>query len=244
MKKTKFISIATLLALSLFFLNPANATQIHWIDVSTIPGASDVTILDPVLGQIRVTTDSPAQMDPLPPAAAKLSTPDGSLGSLEWASFDYINYNASNSGIRAPIAGTMMFEFLDGPIDTTLTPLYFSSTRLRAASSYIIDNDPTYLGDIEDFEGTGTYTPLGGDLLRINGNGNNHNSDLFQFDSASISSISIVIDQVRGDRAGFTIGAGLPIDTAPVPLPASLWFLISGLITLFGFKKSGNQHVS
>ena len=225
MNNTNVFGLTALLAMSFMPLTSATGATISWLDVSLIPGANSAVITDPILGRIQVTTDTPAQ--------AIFAGPAGSLGSLVWEQFAYINYDASTTGTNAPITGTMTFQFLDGPIDTSVTQVYFSSNGLAAASSYTIDNAPIYLGDIGILEGPGTHTPLGGGLLRIDGAGFNHNPDLFLFGESSISSISVDVDQVLGDGAGFAIGV------AVIPLPAALWLLISACLVLGGIGRPG-----
>ena len=196
----------------------ATADTINWLDVSTVPGQANVVVNDPILGMVQITTNAPAQ--------GTFSVAGGSLGGLSWSSFDYINYDSSGGSIN----GTMTFTFLDGPIDSSVTPLYFTSNGLASGSTFTIDNDPIYLGDIGVADGTGIQTPLGGGLLEIEGVGFNHNPDLFRFDAALISSISVQIDQIAGDGTGFTIGA------VSVPEPGS--FAIVCLLGLVGLRRS------
>ena len=194
-----FIRYICILAAVLTFHRTLDADIIHWLDVSTVPGQTNVVIDDPVLGMVQISAN--------PPAQAAFSAPAGSLGENSWSSFDYINYDASTTGTNNPINGILTFTFLDGPINSAQTLIYFTSSGLAENSTYVIDNNPLYLGDIRSAEGTGTHTVLGNGLLEIEGAGFNHNPDLFRFDAVSISSISVQINQVLGDGAGFTIGA-------------------------------------
>ncbi len=229
MKKTTFIGLTAVLAVSLINMNHVAASTINWVDILTVPGQTGVVIDDPILGQIQVTTSFPAQ--------ATFSGTAGSLDSNTWEPFNYINYDGSTTGTNGPISTTMTFQFLNGPVDTALTPLFFSANGLAANSSYTIDNNPVFLGDIGAADGTGTHTQLGGGLLRIEGTGFNHNPDFFEFTQSFISSISVVVNQVNGDGTGFAIGAALLPEASPVPVPASLWLLISGCVTLVGLKR-------
>lgn len=219
--------IATLVLL-VAVARTTSAATVDWVDVAAVPGAANVQIDDPNLGRIRVSTSFGAQ--------DTFSMRAGSLGELSWSAFEYINYDGSSTGTNSPISATMTFEFLDGPIDTSVTAVYFSAIGLAETSSYTIDNNPVYLGDIGTAEGTGVHTVLGNGLLRIGGAGFNHNPDLFFFDEASISSIEVAINQTNGDGTGFTIGAVL------VPLPAALPLLTSAVMLLGFARASGRPH--
>lgn len=220
--KNTLLMCCCLTASSMFIgASTVTAGVIEWIDVSAVPETSDLVINDSVLGMIRITTNRPAQ--------AIFSASAGSLGDLNWADFNYINYDASSFGTSAPLIGTVTFEFLNGPIDTSLTPIYFTSIGLTEFFSYTINNDPVYLGDIAILEGTGTHTPLGGGWVRIDGAGFGHNPDLFRFNESFVASISVDIVKVFGDHVGFTIGA------VAVPEPSSIALFAMAFVGLIIF---------
>lgn len=217
---TQFLTIV----ICVFAAEQAEADLIEWLDVTPIPGQSNVIVNHPLLGNVQITTDVVAQ--------GTFGAPPDTLGNLEWNTFDYLLYDASSTGTNANINGTMTFDFIDGPIDTSQTQLYFTSNGLFGSgasptglSSYTIDNNPIYLGDTRIADGSAVLTNLSGGRLRIEGapGGLNHNPDLYEFTEASISSISVEINQARGDGAGFNIGAS---SSANVPEPSS-WVLVA-----------------
>ena len=74
-------------ALALAIAAPAEADVIQWIDVVEVPESLNVVISDPALGDIEIMTTFSAQ--------ATFTGQSGGLGSLTWASFDYINYDGN-----------------------------------------------------------------------------------------------------------------------------------------------------
>ena len=175
--------------------------SIRWLDVSQVPEENSVVINDPILGNIEISTSQAAQ--------ATFPAPSGAFENISWEEFDFINLDGSKTGTNSALVGSYTFNFLDGPIDTTVTPLYFASSGLATGSTYTIDNNPIYLGDVRDGDGSAIRTQVGGELLQIEGVGLNHNPDLYQFEKESVSTISISFDQVQGDGTAFAIGVGV-----------------------------------
>jgi len=233
MKKTMLYSLLALLTMTQTVFNQAVATSIQWIDVSSIPGNTNLVINDDILGKIEISTDVQAQ--------ATDSWTAGSFGEYGWSSLNYIHHDGSTNGTNSPIAGSFTFNFLDGPIDTAKTPVFFSSMGLAQESSFIIDNNPDFIGEIGIAEGHADHTALDNGKMEITGAGFNHNYDLYRFDTDFISTITIDLDLVIGDGTGFTIGAGILPEIAPepspVPLPAAFWLFISGIGALARLRK-------
>ncbi len=233
MKKTMLYSLLALLTMTQTVFNQAAATTIQWIDVSSIHGKTNVVIDDDILGKIEISTDVPSQsIHPWLP---------GSFGEYSWSSLNYINHDGSTNGTNSPIKGTFTFSFLDGPINTATTPLFFSSVGLARESSFVIDNNPNFIGEIGIAEGHADHTRLDDGSMKIVGASDNHNYDLYHFDVDSISSITVDMDVALGDGTGFTIGAGILPEIAPepspVPLPAAFWLFISGIGALTRLRK-------
>ncbi len=208
---------ALLVLLALVLPGGAWAATIVWLD--DLPVASGDVVDHPVLGSIQFTAGL------APTGSFSASGVANSLGGFDWAlPIPYIGYDASTTGTNAPIQTTVVLTFLGGPIDTSVTPLFVSTNGLAAASSYRIDGAPSFLGAIGSLEGPGIYTtPGAGATLVVSGAGFNHDPDLIQLLAPTVSSITIEIDTVLGDGAGFALGAvGVPEPGAGALLGASL----------------------
>ena len=222
----RHVKMAGLVGVALLCAGPSAAQTIVWLDWSSypIPGSGTV-ISHPILGDVQVTTDFEPQ--------ATFPKSAGSLGSLSWDSFIYINYDASSTGTNSPISATMTFSFLNGPIDLSTTRIFFSANGLADNSSYLVSGSPTLLGAIGALDGPGTYTPMGSQLL-IEGVEFNHDPDLLEIKANPITSISVVVSQVLGDGAGLTIGAA-EVEVASVPaLSARGFVLLAALLAGVG----------
>lgn len=188
---------AIALTLGLFVSSTALGQEIQWLDVTNIPNSSLTVVQHPILGQVEVSTTTPAQ--------ATFTAAGNMVGSLSWPELPYINYDASSSGTNQPISGTMTFTFLDGAIDSTDT-LYFSTNGLAEDSFYTFDGSPLYLGDISIADGSGLRSTIG-NQLRVDGVGWNHNPDLFRLTGQNLTQVHVIFSQKQGDGAGFNLGA-------------------------------------